>query len=1047
MAPSKKTTRKAQSKALSKARSNLSKAATSSGKSSSRATRQQGNVRNRVQEPCDQQDRRVSSHSHPSRIAQEAPEMETSIPDPNDIAEKIIAGYSETGILAIQAALNNRNRPQDPESEHIGNTSARAATGPPSIHNTDRSATNRRPGGAEGEDLRVLLNRRARNNQGARREGRRDENEVSRNSAPSRISTRNRHPRNVDESEDETGHDARGDTPNQSRRRGRRDERSVSIERRDYDNYRGRRYERSRSRSPRRHRRSPTSEAERIKEQVRIHEAALELERSKLESLTVARDILKYGRNMDPLVKKVRTAVLPIGRNPPASKETYDGNSCPVDHRIRFEASLSGHAVPDDVKAQLFPHTFYGAAMRWWKQQRPDSISSWEHLITKFTMKFEGFLEVARPLSYLAEITQMEFENLRAFLKRFESVVALVEQHTLKERIMYLGENTHNLEFRHKLIDSEVKTEHELTALIQKFLSTHETLGKMEMKAERKKPKATQNLPPQRESYQKERRKQNKMDRRGRVSNRSRSPRRIYQHDLSAPKEQILEVMQINKYPFEWPAKHRENQYTRNSTEFCAFHKQAGHSTGKCVQLKREIERLIEMGYLKEYIIKRTEVRKHHDPAEYNSGPLALWERLHDPKQTQYAPRNRRNSPPRRADHRQERGNQRQAERRRTISPRRDPQRDQGRDSPRRNRSLENRTNPPRNQEDGRIGYVDQQNEYTMRNPPIYDRILTIAGGPSGGDSRKAREATAEYIREVEEKPSSRVPTGTNLITFDEAEAPPPCRNTGSSHDNDVPLVIEMVIAKHPVTKILVDTGASSNILFMSTVRKMKMSLRDMMPLNTDLTGVGNYKLDSRGIVFLEVSLGVEPRRVTHEIPFVVIEEASHYNIIMGRPALNKFRAVASTFHLNIKFPTPKGIGTVNGNRKQGWECYTLSIRRASRPDITEREVRQEEADKRRKRQCLAIEGRTRRPRSKRPIAQGINWLKMGKDKPKRSVMMQEGADSVAEYKVIPDRPNLGSPTENFLRENRISPPRGNQRNLGHGRIPRKGSQDWDRDG
>ena len=613
MAPNKKTTRKAQSKAQSKARSNPSKATTSSGKTLSRATGSQGNGRNRVQEPNDRQDGRVSSATHPSRINQVIPEIENSTPDPNVLAERIIEGYSEAGILAIQAVLNNRERRQAAESEHIGNTHARAATGPPSIHNTDQSVINRGPAGAQGEDLRVMLNRRARINPATRRE-RRNDDAVSRNPIPSRNSTRNRHPSREDESEDETGQDAHGDTPSRSRRRERREERPTSRERRDYD-YHDRQYERNRSRSPRQARRSPTSEAERIREQVRIHEAALELERSKLESLTVARDILKYGRNVDPLVKKVRTAVLPIGRNPPASKETYDGNSCPVDHRIRFEASLSGHAVPDDVKAQLFPHTFYGAAMRWWKQQRPDSISSWEHLITKFTMKFEGFLEVARPLTYLAEITQMEFENLRAFLKRFESAVAMVEPHSLKERIMYLGENTHNLEFRHKLIDSEIKTEHELTTLVHKFLSTHETLGKMELKAERKKPNINQNPPPRREPYIQERRKQNKMDRRGRVSNRSRSPKRIYHnHDLSVPKEQILEIMQINNYPFDWPTKHRENRYTRSSHEYCAFHKQTGHTTGKCVQLKKEIERMIEMGFLKEYIIKRTGVRKPLDP-------------------------------------------------------------------------------------------------------------------------------------------------------------------------------------------------------------------------------------------------------------------------------------------------------------------------------------------------------------------------------------------------------------------------------------------------
>ena len=230
-------------------------------------------------------------------------------------------------------------------------------------------------------------------------------------------------------------------------------------------------------------------ETEQIKEQVRIHEAALELERSKLETLTHARDIMKYGKSLNPLCQAMRDTELPPGRSAPSSKEPYEGITCPIDHRIRFEASLGSMGVPDNVKAQLFPNTLYGPAMTWWKHLRPNPITSWDQMIAKFTLRFENFLETARPVSYLAEIVQKEHESLRSFVKRFEQAVVLVESHPIKDRVFHMGENTNNASFRYTIVDAGITTERELNEVIKKCLSTHETLDKMVVRAEVKKAK------------------------------------------------------------------------------------------------------------------------------------------------------------------------------------------------------------------------------------------------------------------------------------------------------------------------------------------------------------------------------------------------------------------------------------------------------------------------------------------------------------------------------------------------------------------------------
>ena len=54
--------------------------------------------------------------------------------------------------------------------------------------------------------------------------------------------------------------------------------------------------------------------------------------------------------------------------------------------------------------------------------------------------------------------------------------------------------------------------------------------------------------------------------------------------------------------------------------------------------------------------------------------------------------------------------------------------------------------------------------------------------------------------------------------------------------------------------------------------------------------------------------IGTYAAQITEQIDFLIVDCPLTYNIILGRPALNKLRAAMSTYYLKVKFPTAYGV-------------------------------------------------------------------------------------------------------------------------------------------
>ena len=94
----------------------------------------------------------------------------------------------------------------------------------------------------------------------------------------------------------------------------------------------------------------------------------------------------------------------------------------------------------------------------------------------------------------------------------------------------------------------------------------------------------------------------------------------------------------------------------------------------------------------------------------------------------------------------------------------------------------------------------------------------------------------------------------------------------------------------------------------------MRIERERLIPINAQLVGFGGMRVYTFGTVTLPVTVGGYPQQITKDVTFLVVDCLSAYNAILGRPTLNLWKAVTSTYHLMIKFPTKYGVGEVQGD-------------------------------------------------------------------------------------------------------------------------------------
>ncbi|XP_075518298.1 uncharacterized protein LOC142552407 [Primulina tabacum] len=177
--------------------------------------------------------------------------------------------------------------------------------------------------------------------------------------------------------------------------------------------------------------------------------------------------------------------------------------------------------------------------------------------------------------------------------------------------------------------------------------------------------------------------------------------------------------------------------------------------------------------------------------------------------------------------------------------------------------------------------------------PPIRGVIKMISGGSTDGDSNRARKARGRRVcLEVDGRDRSEP-----VISF----GPEDLRGISLPH-NDA-LVIQARVANYDVLRVFVDNESSVNVIFKEALVQMDLHEYPLEVVATALFGFAGHAVYPEGEITLPLTLGSGDLRKTVMTVFTIVDAPSSYNVILGRPAMNEMRAVASTYHQKIKFP------------------------------------------------------------------------------------------------------------------------------------------------
>ncbi|XP_023872387.1 uncharacterized protein LOC111984997 [Quercus suber] len=283
----------------------------------------------------------------------------------------------------------------------------------------------------------------------------------------------------------------------------------------------------------------------------------------------------RVSSDLDDLVHRT-DSLFPTSVNsfPIPRIESYDEAKDPINHLETFK-----------TMCRVFPTTLKGPTRIWFSQLIPNSINTFKELSIQFTSHFIGGHKYKKSTACLMSIKQREDETLRSYIAYFNKEALSTDEADDKILVAAFTNGLWKGKFLFSLYKNDLKTMSDVLYKATKYMNAEDALLVREEKPKKRE---------RQEDTQQERGR--KMARIGeRRDDRCSKPpagRFISFTLLTTPIDQVLTQVK-DEGALTLLGKLKEDPNKRSKDKYCRFHRDHGHDTADCYDLKQQIKALI----------------------------------------------------------------------------------------------------------------------------------------------------------------------------------------------------------------------------------------------------------------------------------------------------------------------------------------------------------------------------------------------------------------------------------------------------------------------
>ncbi|XP_016165057.1 uncharacterized protein LOC107607642 [Arachis ipaensis] len=247
--------------------------------------------------------------------------------------------------------------------------------------------------------------------------------------------------------------------------------------------------------------------------------------------------------------------------------DLYDGMTDPRHHLSNFKSRMYLADAFDATRCKAFPTTLTKAAMKWFDNLSPRSVTGFDDLARKFLTRFSIQKDKTKHATSLLGVKQEVVKILRDYIERFNKACLEIQNLPTKAVIMGLVNGLRKGPFSQSISERHPSSLNEVQERAKKYINIEENSRLRE-------PFLGPTLPYQPREKEKEPKKKEEQN--------LEKPRRY--HNYTPLRVSLVdvyrEICHTEKLPPPRPIKHKK---TRSWIEYCEYHKLYGNSTNEFI--------------------------------------------------------------------------------------------------------------------------------------------------------------------------------------------------------------------------------------------------------------------------------------------------------------------------------------------------------------------------------------------------------------------------------------------------------------------------------